>query len=181
MPARPANPLFGRLCFGYKIAMVGFSLPTQLAICLFHRDRMSLGPIPLLFLWSRFCLIFSCANHHGRMDLAFLGGTPLNRLTPLPPPPFWPHCFFVFVYVGNSFILPIFRNCKCHLVDTLSFSPVIWLCLRRPVGGHFLSPLTPDFKIETFVSPLVLPRDCDASEGTSGFVFREILVIVPCL
>ena len=180
MPARPANPLFGRSRFGYKIAMVGFSLPTQLAICLFHRDKMSLGPIRLLFLWFRFCLNFSCANHHGRMDLAFLGGTLLNRLTPLPLP-FWPHCFFVFVYVGNSFILPIFRNCKCHLVDTLSFSPVILLCQCRPVGGHFLSPLSPDFKIRTFVSPLVLPRDCDASEGNIGFVFLDILASVPRL
>ena len=154
MPARPANPPFGRPRFGHKIAMVGFSLPTQLAICLFHRDKMSLGPIQLLFLWSRFCLNFLGVNHHGRMDLAFVGGTLLNRLTPLPSP-FWPSYFLAFVYVGNSVILPIFRNSKCLLVDTSSFSPVIWLCQRRPVGGHFLSPLKSICKIGTFVAPLV--------------------------
>ena len=145
MPARPANPLFGRSRFGYKIAMVGFSLPTQLAICLFHRDKMSLGPIHLLFLWFRVCLIFLCANHHGRMDLAFLGGTLLNRLTPLPPP-----------FLASLFFCVCIRGEFVHSSDfsKLQVSPgghvvffSCYLAVPVPSGwGTFFIPSDPIFQ-----------------------------------
>ena len=92
----------------------------NLWVFLFHRDKMSHGRIDLLFLSTRICSMFSRVNPHGRIVLAYSGVLLLNRFTFLPPP-FCPLQFFAFLLVGNSAILPIFRNCKCHLVDTCLF------------------------------------------------------------